>query len=140
LLVGKSKTKMEKVLQVFSPEYKTSDNHQVNFKGDLNEPLVKKIVARLERAMASEEIREKMDVEDEIDRIFERELAKLAMEKDKIIAAKDQALEAERQKAEIERQKAEIERQKAETERQKAEVLLKELAELRKQMKNKDQS
>ena len=133
LLVGKSRTKLEKVLQVFSPEYKTSDNHQVNFKGDLNEPLVKKIVARLERAMASEEIREKMDVEDEIDRIFERELAKLAMEKDKIIAAKDQALEAERQKAEIERQKAE-------TERQKAEVLLKELAELRKQMKNKDQS
>ncbi|MBN8590057.1 MAG: hypothetical protein J0L94_17225, partial [Rhodothermia bacterium] len=145
LLVGKSRTKLEKVLQVFSPEYKTSDNHQVNFKGDLNEPLVKKIVARLERAMASEEIREKMDVEDEIDRIFERELAKLASEKDKIIAAKDQALEVERQKAEVERQKAEVERQKAEVERQKAEVerqkvedLLKELAELRKQMKNKN--
>ncbi|MBN8588575.1 MAG: hypothetical protein J0L94_09665, partial [Rhodothermia bacterium] len=163
LLVGKSRTKLEKVLQVFSPEYKTSDNHQVNFKGDLNEPLVKKIVARLERAMASEEIREKMDVEDEIDRIFERELAKLASEKDKIIAAKDQALEVERQKAEVERQKAETERQNAETERQKAETerqkaeterqkaeterqkaeierqkaetLLKELAELRKQIK-----
>ena len=82
--------------------------------GDLNEPLVKKMVERLGRAIASEEIRGKMDVEDEIDRIFERELKKLALEKDKIIEAKDKELEAERQKAE---------------------ALLKELEELRKQMK-----
>ena len=121
LLAGKSRTKLEKVLQIFSPEFKTEDNHQVNFKGDLNEPLVQKIVARLERAIASEEIREKMDVEDEIDRIFERELAKLALEKDKIIAAKDQELEAKDQELEAERQKAE--------------ELQRELEELRKQMK-----
>ena len=128
LLSGKSRTKLEKVLQVFSSEFKTEDKHQLNFKGDLNEPLVQKIVARLERAIASEEIRDKMDVEDEIDRMFERELKKLADEKDKIIEAKNQELE-------IERQKAEIERQKAEAERQKAEALLKELEELRKLMK-----
>jgi hypothetical protein len=159
LLKGEAKTKLEKVLQVFNPEFRTQDNHQLDFKGDLNDPLVQKIVARLERAIASEEIRDKMDVEDEIDRIFERETGKLA----KIIAAKDQELEAkdqeleverqkaeterqkaeterqkaetERQKAETERQKAETERQKAETERQKAEELLRELEELRKQMK-----
>ena len=135
LLSGKSRTKLEKVLQVFSSEFKTEDKHQLNFKGDLNEPLVQKIVARLERAIASEEIRDKMDVEDEIDRMFERELKKLADEKDKIIEAKNQELEIERQKAEIERQKAEVERQKAEAERQKAEALLKELEELRKLMK-----
>lgn len=142
LLAGKSRTKLEKVLQVFSPEFKTEDNHQLNFKGDLDEPLVQKIVARLERAIASEEIREKMDVEDEIDRIFERELSKLAKEKDKIIAikdqeleAKDQELEAKGQELEAERQKAEAERQKAEVERQKAEDLQKELEELRKLMK-----
>ena len=121
LLSGKSRTKLEKVLQVFSSEFKTEDKHQLNFKGDLNEPLVQKIVARLERAIASEEIRDKMDVEDEIDRMFERELKKLADEKDKIIEAKNQELE--------------IERQKAEAERQKAEALLKELEELRKLMK-----
>ena len=121
LLSGKSRTKLEKVLQVFSSEFKTEDKHQLNFKGDLNEPLVQKIVARLERAIASEEIRDKMDVEDEIDRMFERELKKLADEKDKIIEAKIQELE--------------IERQKAEAERQKAEALLKELEELRKLMK-----
>jgi hypothetical protein len=141
LLEGKSRTKLEKVLQVFSPEFQTEDSHQLDFKGDLNEPLVQKIVARLERAMASEEMRDRMDLEDEIDRIFERGLTKLAAEKDKIIAAKDeeleaqkQELEAERQKAEVERQKAEAERQKAEAERQKAETLLRELEELRKQM------
>jgi hypothetical protein len=122
LLAGRSRTKLEKVLQVFSPEFKTQDKHQLDFKGDLNEPLVQKIVARLERAIASEEIRDKMDVEDEIDRIFERELAKLAMEKDKVIAIERQKAETERQKAETERQKAEAERQKAETERQKAET------------------
>ena len=143
-LVGKSRTKLERILQVFSPEYQTEDKHQMDFKGDVNEPLVKKIVERLGRAIASDEIRDKMDVEDEIDRIFERELKKLAMEKDKIIAEKDQELQVERQKAEVERQKAEVERQKAEVERQKAEVekqknedLQKQIEELKKQMKNK---
>lgn len=102
------------VFKYLLEDKETEDNHQLNFKGDLNDPLVQKIVARLERAIASEEMRDKMDVEDEIDRIFERELSKLALEKDKIIAAKEQELEAERQKAE---------------------ELLKELAALRKQMK-----
>ena len=106
-LVGKSRTKLERILQVFSPEYQTEDKHQMDFKGDVNEPLVKKIVERLGRAIASDEIRDKMDVEDEIDRIFERELKKLAMEKDKIIAEKDIELEVERNKAEVERQKNE---------------------------------
>ena len=141
-LVGKSKTKLEQVLRVFSPEFKTKDKHQLEFLGDLNEPLVKKMVERLGRAIASEDIREKMDVEDEIDRIFERELKKLATEKDKIIAekdqeleAKDQELEAKDQELEAERQKAEAERQKAEVERQKAEELLRELEALRQQLK-----
>ena len=121
LLVGKSRTKLEQVLRVFSPEFKTKDKHQLEFMGDLNEPLVKKMVERLGRAMASEEMRDKMDVEDEIDRIFERELKKLASEKDKIIEAKDQELEAKDQELEAERQKAE--------------ALLTELEELREQMK-----
>ena len=121
LLSGKSRTKLENVLQVFSPEFKTADKHQLDFKGDLNEPLVQKMVARLERAIASEEIRDKMDVEDEIDRIFERELGKLASEKDKIIAAKDQELEAKDQELEAKDQKLE--------------ALLKELEELKKQVK-----
>ena len=121
LLAGKSRTQLERVLQVFSPEYQTQDKHQMDFRGDVNEPLVKKMVERLGRAIASDEIREKMDVEDEIDRIFGRELGKLAIEKDKIIAEKDLEIIAERQKAEAERQKNED--------------LMKQIEELRKQLK-----
>lgn len=135
LLAGRSRTKLEKVLQVFSPEFKTQDKHQLDFKGDLNEPLVQKMVARLQRAIASEEIRDKMDVEDEIDRIFERELAKLASEKDKVIAAERQKAEAERQKAEAKEQELEVKEQELEAEKQKAEHLLKEIEELRKLLK-----
>ena len=119
-----------------------SAKHQMDFKGDVNEPLVKKIVDRLGRAIASDEIRDKMDVEDEIDRIFDRELKKLAIEKDKIIAEKDQELVIKDQELVIkdqeldkERQKAETERQKAETERQRNEDLQKQIEELKKQMK-----
>jgi hypothetical protein len=128
LLAGKSRTKLERVLQVFSPAYQTKDKHQMDFKGDVNEPLVKKMVDRLGRAIASDEIREKMDVEDEIDRIFERELNKLATEKDKIIAQKEQEII-------IERKKAETERKKAETERKKNEVFIRQIEELKQQLK-----
>ena len=127
LLAGKSRTKLERVLQVFSPEYLTQDKHQMDFKGDVNEPLVKKMVDRLGRAIASDDIRDKMDVEDEIDRIFERGLSKLAIEKDKIIAEKDQELVAKDQELVAERQKAEAERQKNEE-------LLKQIEELKKQL------
>ncbi len=82
-------------------------------------------------AIASDEIRAKMDVEDEIDRIFEREVKKMA----KIIAEKDQELVSERQKVEAERQKAEAERQKAKAERQKNEELLRQIEDLKKQIK-----
>ena len=48
--------------------------------------LMSEIDIRLGRAIANDEIRVKMDVEDETDRIFEREIKKIASEKDKIIA------------------------------------------------------
>lgn len=92
-LKPQTKTKLERVLQIFSPEFRTEDRHKLDFKGDANDLLVKKIVDRLGRAIASDEIREKMDVEDEIDRIFEREIKKAEAVKDKIIAEKDKKLE-----------------------------------------------
>ena len=134
-LQGKSRTKLERILQVFSPEYQTQDKHQMDFKGDVNEPLVKKIVDRLGRAIASDEIRDKMDVEDEIDRIFERELKKLAAEKDKVIAEKEQELVAKDQELVAKDQELDKERQRAEAESQKNEDLQKQIEELKKQMK-----
>ena len=104
-LTGHAQTKLERVLQVFNPEFQTKDRHQLDFKGDVNEPLVKKMVDRLGRAIASDEMRDKMDVEDEIDRIFEREINKYNL----IIADKNKELETERQKnIELLRQIAEL--------------------------------
>ncbi len=134
-LVGKSRTKLERVLQVFSPEYLTKDKHQMDFKGNTEDLLVKKMIDRLGRAIASEEIRDKMDVEDEIDRIFERELKKLAAEKDKIIEAKTQELEAKTQELEVKAQQLEAKDQALDAEKRKAEELQKQIEVLLNQMK-----
>lgn len=107
-LKGKTSTKLENILQVFSQQYETENKQQLDFKGDLTEPLTQKIVNRLGRAIANEEMRNKMDMEDELEFVLERELNK----KDNIIAQKELELAKEKQNAEQERQNAEQERQK----------------------------
>ena len=126
-LKGSSKTKLERVLQVFSPEFLTDDPHLLDFYGDINDPLVKRMVDRLGRAIASEDVRNIMDVEDDIDRAFDR-YAAIIEGKDKVLEAKDKALEA-KDKA------LETERQNAETERQKVEELQRQIEELKNQLK-----
>ena len=70
---------------MFNQIYQTTDNrHQLDCKGDAKEVLVKKMLHRLGRAIASDEIRGQMDIEDEIERAFEREM----QTKDEIIAQK----------------------------------------------------
>ncbi|MDX1906574.1 MAG: cell envelope integrity protein TolA [Bacteroidia bacterium] len=128
-LSGKARTRLERMLQVFNPAYKTEDPHQLNFAGEVDDPLLKKMVDRLGRAIASDEIRDRMDLEDEIDRIFNREIRKAVAERDQIIEEQGQELEAERQKAESERQKAEAERQRAEDLQRQLDELKKKLGE-----------
>lgn len=123
-------TKLERVLQVFSPEYQTNDRHQLDFTGDVEDKLVKKMVTRLGRAITDENIRNVMDAEDEIERTFAREIGK----KDKIIAEKDKII-AENEKIIAENEKElETERQKAETEKQKNEELIRQIQELQKKL------
>ena len=101
-LAKAARNKLERVLHIFSPIYQsTTDKHQLDFQGDTDDPLVKKMVDRLGRAIASEEIRDLMDVEDELERIFDREMRK----KDEIIAEKDKLLIEEKKRAEEEIQK-----------------------------------
>lgn len=135
LLAGKSRTKLERILRIFSPEFQTEDPHQLNFRGELDEPLVKRMVDRLGRAMASDEIREIMDVEDEIDRIFERGIRKVTAEKDKIIAEKEQEIEAKAKALEAHPQALEAHAKALEAEKLKSEALLKELDALKQQKK-----
>lgn len=88
-LPRQARTKLERVLQVFSPIYEIKhDRHQLNFLGDLEEPLVKKMVTRLSRAIASEDMLRKMDIEDEVDYVFNREIGGLSA----TIAKKEQEL------------------------------------------------
>jgi hypothetical protein len=132
-----SRGKLDRVMQIFSPMYKNKLNkHQVDFQGDIHDPLVRKMVERLGRAIASDEYRDKMDVEDEIDRIFERELGK----KDLVIAQKDKLLDKtvkrfEKSKKQVESAKKELENanKRIEIEIQKREDLQIEMDALKKQ-------
>jgi hypothetical protein len=92
LLPPQTKSKLERILQVFNPQFKTDDKHKLDFTGDTNEPIVQKMLNRLQRAISDDDMRHKMDFEDEIERILEREARKVSAEKDQIIAEKDEAL------------------------------------------------
>jgi hypothetical protein len=131
-LAKAARNKLERVLHIFSPIYQsTSDKHQLDFQGDTDDPLVKKMVDRLGRAIASEEIRDLMDVEDELDRIFDREMRK----KDEIIAEKEEII-AEKEEIIAEKDKLLIEEKKrAEEEIQKNLELQRQIEELKKQIK-----
>jgi len=88
-LPKESRGKLDRVMQIFSPMYQNkADKHLIDFQGDIYDPLVLRMVERLSRAIAGDEYRDKMDVEDEVDRIFERELGK----KDIVIAQKDKLI------------------------------------------------
>ncbi|MDX2283180.1 MAG: hypothetical protein NW241_03425 [Bacteroidia bacterium] len=123
-LAGKARSKLERVLQVFSPVYQTAqDRRRMDFQGETDDPLVRQIVDRLGRAIASEEIRDKMDVEDELDRIFEREIQKYAA----LIAEKEALAEAQQRRAEEQQRRAEAEIQKNLDLQQQIEALKKQL-------------
>jgi hypothetical protein len=137
-LKAAARNRLEKVLQVFSQEFATADLHQLDFRGDPTDPLVRKLLDKLTRAVASEQVRRQMEVEDEIDHVFERELREkneLLAEKDQQLAQKDQLLEEERRQKEEERRQKEEERKQKEEERRQKEEALRELEELKKRLK-----
>ena len=157
LLPLEAQTKLERVLQIFNPRFKTKDRHRLDFTGNTEEPIVQKMLNRLQRAIADDELRHNMDVEDEVYRVLERETKKAAdeareaaeaeaavaaeaaaeamnamnatiVEKNEEIAAKDQAI-SEKDQAISEKDR------QIEAERQKVEALLQQLAELQQQAK-----
>jgi hypothetical protein len=146
-LPKESRGKLDRVMQIFSPMYQNkADKHLIDFQGDIYDPLVLRMVERLSRAIASDEYRDKMDVEDEIDRIFERELEK----KDIVIALKDKLIdesvkryemskkqvvnankrtvaekkrtEAEKKRTEAEKKRVDAEKKRTEAEKKRSEV------------------
>ena len=96
-------------------------NHQLNFTEEETDPLIKQMVDRLSRAAADDEMRRKMDLEDEYEDTYVREFRELT---DKYLKATQQVEE--------EKRRVEEEKQRAEEEKQRAEQLYKELEELKK--------
>ncbi|GAB4413036.1 MAG: hypothetical protein OHK0039_19530 [Bacteroidia bacterium] len=134
-LSPQARTQLERLLQVFSPRYRTADRHRLDVRDDTDDPLLRRMIDRLGRAIASETIREKMDVEDELDRVFAREMRKLAIEKDETIAEKEGIIAEQEQQLASARRRAEEERRRAEEERQHNLDLLRQIEELKKQIK-----
>lgn len=71
-LKTETRNKLERVLQVFNQVYAYGDDHKLKFTGDISDPLLEKMVTRLLRASASDEMRDQMDLEDEIYRVIKR--------------------------------------------------------------------
>jgi hypothetical protein len=110
LLPTQTKSKLERILQVFNPKFKTDDRHKLDFTGDTDEPVVQKMLNRLQRAIADDDMRHKMDFEDEIERILEREAKKVSAEKDEIIAEKEEII-AEKEEALAEKEQVIVEKE-----------------------------
>ena len=153
LLPTETKSKLERILQVFNPRFKTKDTHKLDFTGDTDDLIVQKIVNRLQRAIIDEELRRQMDFEDEFYGALEDEynkgVAESAAKKDIIIAEKEQALVEkdqviiEKEQALVEKDQVIIEKEQAllekdqalEDERQKVKLLMQQLAEFQQQNK-----
>jgi hypothetical protein len=101
-LAHPTRSRLERILNIFNQIYKNKDNDQIlDFTEDspTADPLVNKMVNRLERAIADTQMRKKMDLEDEIEREYQslegqvRIKDKALEEKDKELEEKDKELE-----------------------------------------------
>ena len=70
-------TDLENILSVFNQRFSNDDRQQLDYRGISNTPLTERIINRLNRAIADDNLRMKMNLEDEIDRTFNREFAQM---------------------------------------------------------------
>jgi hypothetical protein len=102
-------TDLENVLSVFSQRYNTTDDRQqLDFVNEKSNPLTQKIVDRLNRAIADRDLRIKMNLEDEIERTYGREMNELVQ---KLIDKDTQLADKENQLADKDTQLADKENQ-----------------------------
>jgi hypothetical protein len=82
---------LEKLLSVFDQGYQTSDHHILNIREEDFPESCRTIIRRLQKAYATPEIKEKMELEDDFLEELRNNERKIA-EKDKIILEKEKAL------------------------------------------------
>jgi hypothetical protein len=97
-----TKTRLERVLKVFNQTYKLKDDHKLEIIDEDDDPLVQKMCSRLTRAIADEQMRKKMDIEDEIDQEFQ------AIDNKYVEQFRVQALEMRLTQAELKETQAEL--------------------------------
>jgi hypothetical protein len=117
-LNGLMRNRLEAILELFNQSHIASaDNHilDVHTEGDA---LIQKMLQRLYRASASEEVRNQMELEDEIDNLFSEQNAKLKQQAIEIAEKDRQLNERDRQLNEKDRQLSERDRQLNERDRQ----------------------
>lgn len=98
LLPETARTRLEGALMVFNQEHRTDNPHTLNFTGDLSDPLVKRMVERLARAISDPQVRREIDAEEEVDRTITRllheEKLKYQAELQEALQEKELALQA----------------------------------------------
>ncbi len=108
-LVEPTKTRIERILSIFNQNFKSSDERSLNYEFTDNDPLLQKMVSRLTRAIADDNMRRVMNAEDELESDI-TDYQESIEEKDTEI--KQQKQELEQQKQELEQQKKALEQQK----------------------------
>jgi hypothetical protein len=92
------------IAQELMDRFQTTDPYQMDFRGSLDEPLVKKMVDRLGRAIANEDMCDRMDVEDEVYKLFSEKDAIIDMERQRAEQEKARADDLQRQLDELKKQ------------------------------------
>jgi len=140
LLREGAETRLERALLVFNQEHRTEDPHQLSYAGEVGDPLVKRMVERLKRAIGDDDLRRNMDAEDEVDRT----IARLLREQAAKLQAEAQEKEA-RHQAELQEKEArhQAELQEKDVALQEKDAALQEqarrIAELEKQLDDKQE-
>ncbi len=106
-LVEPTKTRVERVLSIFNQTFKSSDEHSLNYELIDDDPLLQKMVNRLTRAIADEEMRRKMNMEDDIESDF-ADLHDTIEQKDEEIKQNKQVIEQNKQVIEQNKQVIEL--------------------------------
>ena len=130
------RNKLEEVLEVFSQDNTTEDLHTINYTKSSKNPLVKKILRRLSKAAGDAQMKRKMEAEDMIERLINREMKEMKeklAKNEQLLAENEQLLaESEQLLAKSEQEKAKL---LAESEQEKAK-LQKQIEDLIRQMKD----
>jgi hypothetical protein len=133
-----NQTEIENILSVFNQKYAQDDRHQLDYLGVSTNPITRKIVDRLNRAIADGSLRKKMDLEDEVERSFTKgysELVDLLDESRKELEENKNQLEENKNQLEENKNQLEENKNQLEEKDLQLELLRREIEQLKRSLK-----